>query len=211
MASLPSLLVFGPQTGFPSDKALLEARQELLTNPNLRALKEAVDDLPQFWQELVDHDSALPGDNKYLHHLKQWANDGGSLPFSRDSEDESTAPSHYALAVTVLLHITQYTRYLGQLGGQGSHRKLLESVSGGGGGIQGFCVGLLSALAVATSASESDIGASAAVALRLAVCIGAYVDQDRLGDEFVAVALRWADGLAQADVADIIRSIPDVR
>jgi hypothetical protein len=123
--------------------------------------------------------------------------------------ERATHQSHYALAVTVLLHITQYTRYLGQLG-KDSHSDVLDSVNGGG-GIQGFCVGLLSAPTVATSASELDIGASAAVALRLAVCIGAYVDHDALDDEILTVALRWGDGHVQTNVEDIIRSIPDVR
>ncbi|KAL2015753.1 hypothetical protein VTK56DRAFT_4881 [Thermocarpiscus australiensis] len=210
-ADLPSLLVFGSQTEFPPpEQALQDARHELIGNPQLSALKEAVDDLPRFWQELVDFDPSLrevPG-NKHLSHLKQWVNDGGSFPHR-----QSNAPSHYALAVTVLLQITQYTRYLGQLG-KDAHRIILDSVKTGG-GIQGFCVGFLSAAAVATPGSERDIGPSAAVALRLAVSIGAYVDQDGAyspaATEYVAVAVRWRDGNAEdkANAAAIIRSIPD--
>ena len=209
--SLPSLLVFGPQTELPPEKILQDTRQELISSPRLAALKEAVIDLPQFWQGLVDFDPSLrhvPG-GKYLGHLKQWVEDGGPFP-----HQQSNPPNHYALAVTVLLQITQYTRYLDQLG-KDSHRKVLNSVKAGG-GIQGFCAGFLSAVAVASSRSEADLGASAAIPLRLAVCIGAYVDQDGayapVVTEYMTVAIRWREGNAddEAEVAEIIRSIPDV-
>ena len=83
-------------------------------------------------------------------------------------------------------------------------------------GIQGFCVGFLSAVAVATSGSEADLGPSAAIAFRLAVCIGAYVDLDGacspVATKYTAVAVRWREGDAdsQAEGSRIIRSIPNV-
>lgn len=209
--SLPSLLVFGPQTEFPPEKVLQDFRQELISSPRLSALEEAVDDLPQFWQGLVDFDPSLrqvPGP-KYLGHLKQWVRDGGPFP-----HHQSKSPNHYALAVTVLLQITQYSRYLDQLA-KDSHRRVLNSVNAGG-GIQGFCVGFLSAVAVASSGSEVDLGACAAIALRLAVCIGAYVDQDGayapVATEYMAVAIRWREGNTddKAEVDEIIRSNPHV-
>lgn len=169
-----------------------------------------MDDLPQFWQGLVDFDPSLgkiPG-SEYLGHLKQWVKDGGPFP-----HHQSNPPNHYALAVTVLLQITQYTHYLDQLGND-SHRKILNSVLAGG--IQGFCVGFLTAVAVASSRSEVDLGPSAAIALRLAVGIGAYVDHDGafspVATEYMAVAIRWREGNAddKVEATKIIRSIPDV-
>ncbi|OCK75371.1 putative Phthiocerol synthesis polyketide synthase type I PpsA [Lepidopterella palustris CBS 459.81] len=144
MDSLPSLLVFGSQTEFPPENVLQDVHQELVSSPRLSALKEAVDDLPQFWKGLIEFDQSLsqvPG-AKYLRHLKH-------------------------------------------------------------------------AVAVASSGSEVDLGASAAIALRLAVCIGAYVDQDGAyspeATEYMAVAIRWREGNAddEAEVDRIIRSIPN--
>jgi len=209
--SLPSLLVFGPQTELPPDKILQDFRQELISSPWLSALREAVNDLPQFWQSLIDFDPGLrqvPGD-KFLGHLKQWVKDSGPFPHK-----QSNSPSHYVLAVTVLLQITQYTRYLDQLGND-SHGKVLKSVEAAG--IQGFCVGFLSAVAVASSENQFELGPSAAIALRLAVCIGAYVDQDGAyaptATEYMAVAIRWREENAddKAEVIKILRSIPNVR
>lgn len=207
--SFPSLLVFGPQTEILPEKVLQDTRQELISSPWLSALREAVDGLPQFWQILVDSDSSLrqvPGE-KYLGHLTQWVKNGGPFPY----QESSSPPNHFLLATTILFQITQYTQYLNALG-RDSHRKLLDSIEVGG--IQGFCVGFLSAIAVATSKSDVDLGASAAIALRLAVYIGAQVDQDGAyspsATEYTAIALRCGEGGSAADIiSKIIQFIPN--
>ncbi|KAK6079334.1 beta-ketoacyl synthase [Seiridium cupressi] len=206
--SLSSLLVFGHQTEFPPEKVLQDFRLELISSSRLSALRDAVNELPHFWQSLIEFDPSLrqvPGDG-YLSKLKQWIQGGGP-----SRHREINPPNHYALAFSVLLHVTQYSRYLDLLG-KDSHRKVLDSVKDGG--IQGFCVGFLSAVAVALSESEDDLGPSAAIALRLAVCIGAYVDRDGkyspAATEYSAIALRWREGNAddKTEVARIIESIP---
>ncbi|KAI0408576.1 BcPKS19, polyketide synthase [Xylaria palmicola] len=205
---LPSLLVFGPQNGFPSEEALEDLRQELISNPQLSALTKAVTELPQLWNALIDFDedlSELPGAD-YLSQLSQWVVEGGSLPHRQGSP-----PNLYALAVTVLLQISQYARYLRDFGA-GAHYQLLESVKIAG--IQGFCVGLISAIIVATSKTEADIGPAAAVGLRLAVCVGAYVDLDTLrlrgarGTSCVAVRWRDCDDCERNNVDMILKSYP---
>ncbi|KAF2230777.1 hypothetical protein EV356DRAFT_579785 [Viridothelium virens] len=207
--TLPSLLVFGPHTEFPVEKVFDDFCQRLNNTPRLAALRDAVHDLPQFWKRLVDFDpslSQIPG-AEYLGQVKQWLKDGGPL-----AHRHSKAPSHYGLAVTFLLHIIQYSRYLDQLG-KDSHSKILDSVKIGG--IHGHCVGFLSAVAVAICRSDADLGLSAAIGLRLAVCIGAYVDQDGayspVPKEYMAVAIRWR-GVNINDktaITRIVNSIPD--
>lgn len=208
--SLPSLLVFGPQMEFPPESSLQAARQDLIRSPQLAALRTAVHDLPEYWQDLVKFDPSLqdvPG-AEYLDRLKQWVEKGG--PFFHH---DGPIPNHYALTVTVLLQIIQYIRYLEHLG-EGSHAKVLQSVKAGG--IQGFCVGFLSALAVATSENEASLGASATTALRLAVAIGAYVDRDGAYSPatttYATVAVRWKDGNADgnSEIVKMIKSLPGV-
>lgn len=207
---LPSLLVFGPQTEFPPEASLQAARQELISNPYLADLRNSVSELFDYWRELVGFDPTLqqvPG-AEHLERLSQWVENGGPFP-----HHHGHIPNHYALTVTVILQIAQYIRFIEQLG-EGSHSKVLQSVTRGG--IQGFCVGFLSALAVATSESEADIGASAATALRLAVAIGAYVDSDGeyspTETRYATVAVRWRDGSAddKSEVVKIVESIPRV-
>lgn len=113
----------------------------------------------------------------------------------------------------VLVQITQYVAYLKQLGGENPHRRVLEAVAVGG--IQGFCGGFLSAIAVAISEREENIAAFAAISLRIAVCIGAYSDQDsRFADPpspTACLAIRWQkDDFNNQEVAKLIGSFPTV-
>lgn len=208
--TLPSLLVFGPQDENVSERVHQDLHRELNRSTRLSALRKAVDSLPRFWETLVDFDPSLrqvPGAN-YLGQLRQWLHSAGPIPHSQTS-----LPNHYALALSVLLQITQYTRYLDYLG-DGAHRNLQNSVKVGG--LQGFCVGILSAIAVAVSRDEADLGASAATALRLAVCIGAYVDLDgassSIATKYRAIALMWREGNTEdkAVVTAVINSTPNV-
>ena len=95
------------------------------------------------------------------------------------------------------------------------HDVVLEGLESGG--IQGFCVGFLSALAVFSSEKEADIGAVAAISLRLAVSIGAYVDQDGVfaepSNETACAIIRWrGENVSKRDeLTDLIRTYPDVR
>ena len=210
-SGLPSLIIFGPHTDFPVGESLEELRQELNSVPRLSALSHAVSDLPRFWNSLVDFDTELrqiPGVS-YLGQLGEWLRDGGCLP-----HNQSDAPNHYGLAVTILLQISQYSCFLNHLG-KDSHPRVLRSVESGG--IQGFCSGFLNAIAIASSETEVELGSAAAVALRLAVCIGAYVDLDGIysqkPEKYSCVVIRWkktsSDG--KAEVASMIESFPNVR
>lgn len=203
-------MVFGAQSELPSDEALEDLRQELITNTRLSALREAVADLPRFWGSLVRSDpilDQLPG-AEYLGLLSQWVREGGVFPGRQDN-----LPNHYIMPLTVLLQMSQYARYLSNFG-EGAHEQVLTGVQTGG--IQGFCVGFLSAAAVATSRTEADLGSAAAVGLRLAVCVGAYADVDgvfdRHGHRTVCVAIRWEEGKEEqeAEVAAIMRAFSGV-
>ncbi|KAI5917195.1 hypothetical protein F4810DRAFT_718129 [Camillea tinctor] len=82
------------------------------------------------------------------------------------------------LPITNIIQIIQYLNYLGY-SKMTDHASILRSV-GAGGGIQGFCAGLLSAIAVASGTSEEEVAELAATSVKLAFCIGAYVDLDQL-------------------------------
>ena len=211
-AIIPSLLVFGPLTEFPSQDTLAEVRQELIKNPRLSDFQSAVKNLPKFWQTLTDSDSSLccvPG-AEYLGDLCGWIVDGGPFPHHLGK-----IPNLYALPVTVIVQITQYFRYLSWLGVENAHGLVLEGVQSGG--IQGFCAGFLSAIAVSSSKTETEIGAVAAISLHLAVSIGAYVDQDgsfaEPPNETACAVIRWrGDNVSKKDeLNDLIRTYPDVR
>ena len=211
-ATIPSLLVFGPQTEYPSQDVLTRLRQELVQDPQLSSFHNAIKNLPRFWKTLTESDPTLncvPG-ARYLEDLRRWVVDGGLFPHHLGK-----VLNVYALPVTVILQITQYFRCLSCLGVDDAHGVVLEGLKSGG--IQGFGVGFLSALAVSSSKKEADIGALAAISLRLSVSIGAYVDQDGVfaepPNETACAAIRWrGDNVSKRDeLTDLIRSYPDVR
>ncbi|KAH7136177.1 beta-ketoacyl synthase domain-containing protein [Dendryphion nanum] len=209
-AQLPSLLVFGPQTELPSPAVLEDLRKELSQNPSLSTLRSAVHSLPQFWQTLITFDPELRGvpGEKYLSGFREWVAEGGAFP-----HHSTGTPNVFALPVTVVLQITQYVSYINSLGVEDPHRHVLDAIRDGG--VQGFCVGLLGAIALAVSHTEADIATVAGACVRLAVTIGAYVDQDgRYGDvsdPTACVALRWRDDdtSGKDDVVALVRTFQD--
>ena len=208
-AVFPSLLVFGSQTNSPSPEVLAELRQVLIENSKLAGLRKAVNDLPKFWESLTEFDPSLsnvPG-AKYLNDLQRWIQDGIS-PYHPE-----IVPNVYALPVTVVLQITLYVRYLSRLEVNDPHHLVLERLKAGG--IQGFCVGFLSAIAVACSENVEGIAAIGAVCLRLAVCVGAYVDQDGYfaepPNQTACLAVRWKpESFEEHDLVNLVQSYPDV-
>jgi hypothetical protein len=89
-----------------------------------------------------------------------------------------------------------------------SYREILDTVKTRG-GIQGFCTGLLTALAVASSPDEETLVEVACQFVRLAACIGAYIDLDP-GFTCLGVKCRpehnGVDGLK-----DALQEFPEVR
>lgn len=199
------LIVFGPQTSCPSKGFLAEIRTYILSEPRLVTFLEALKDLPSLWDRLVDHDDtlkALPG-RETLACLGNWIQHG-ELP------DEVIAESNlFGMPLTIVIHIVQYFHYLD---GNISHNQLMEDVSTAG--VQGFCLGLLSAVAVGCARQEGEVDTQASVALRLAVCIGAYIDLHRVYtvDSFdsVSLAVRWRSVTSHNSLLEVLQTYPDV-
>lgn len=173
----PSTLVFGSQAGLPSRGILQKTRDDLRSRPCLAPLRDAIRDLHCFWQSLIKSDSNLDlvHENQFLRNLGLWI-EGVDGEF--DTSSESTDMP--AFVFTFILHIVQYVRYLTSLTVQRDdvQHRTLQGLQGGG-GVQGFCVGFLSAVAISASAKQDEIALNAAHCLRLAVCIAAHVDKER--------------------------------
>ncbi|KIA75420.1 polyketide synthase [Aspergillus ustus] len=86
---------------------------------------------------------------------------------------------------------------------------------------QGLCIGTLSAAVMISSSTRTELGQNAAAALRLAMCIGAYVDSQRAvaisgsnssldsGSEFVCFIARWGVESSREDVETILGRYPE--
>ena len=202
----PSILAFGSQTTWPSSTYLSYLRNRLILEPRLRSFLAAIKELPVLWRELTDHDpdlAAVSGQAS-LDDLVEWLNRG------EFKSTKGTPPNVLTTPFTVILHITQYFHYLGLL--QSHHPEVLKNLKAGG--VQGFCTGMLSAIAVACSENEEDVNRLGAVALRLALCIGAYVDLDAVSasakNETASIAVRWRSGDGHDIVLETLKHYPDV-
>ncbi|KAF2205457.1 BcPKS18, polyketide synthase [Delitschia confertaspora ATCC 74209] len=201
--SSPSLFVFGPQTPWPNADYLLQLRALLLLEPRLRGLVSAIKGLPSLFEDLVHHDPRLRSiaGVETLEKLASWI-DEGSFELTT-----SIPPNILSMPFTVIIHLSQWIHYL-ENNPQGlKHVQLLQNAKLGG--AQGFCIGLLSALAIAYSQKEEDLGILGAVALRLATCVGAYIDLDRTECDTTTLAVRCTSAEGQRQVADTVKLFPN--
>ncbi|RAK98984.1 uncharacterized protein BO80DRAFT_411067 [Aspergillus ibericus CBS 121593] len=198
----PSMLVFGPQSSTLSPECLSQLRTVLgpQSTPRLQPLRAAVESLSTVWPVLAASDrslATLPG-HEYIQQLRGLLSADLDTTVVRVSE----LPSTVVTPLTVLLHLTQYLLYVesGSTHGVTSHAQVLDRVRQQG-GVQGFCTGLLSAVAVAGSRDEHEFIRWASTALRLAIAIGACVDADAQGhsQEASCIVVKWSteEGKAQ--------------
>ncbi|KZL87534.1 polyketide synthase [Colletotrichum incanum] len=202
--SFPSLLVFGPQAQLSPDD-LVELRSLLVSNVWLSRLLTAAQELPNFWFRLVRFDPELarvPGES-CLRGLAQWLAHAGSFPY-RPSE----LPVTLAFPLNFLFQMTQYSCLIQSMNEDNTQRAILGRLEDGG--VQGFCVGFLCAITVASSWSENELVEIAIRTLRLAVCIGAYVDKDAICSQPACISVRGrhTQAVSQKKAAEILQKFP---
>nr|ALQ32926.1 putative polyketide synthase [Fusarium redolens] len=212
----PSLLVCGSVISDPDHAYLSRIRSSIIHNPHLADLRDAVIELPELWPLLVEREHSLERVSAapVLQNLVEWIEcDNPLLPLAvRTSRNVQLA------VLTVLSHISEYMIYLSShdmseedgRGNLDAHTSVLEGVRDGG--IQGLCVGLLSAIALACSPTNTDVAKHGAVAVRLALCVGALVDLDEieLSEPTVCICTRWPQGEGDGDGREeVLRAVLD--
>ncbi|CAF3478673.1 unnamed protein product [Fusarium graminearum] len=193
----PSLLICGSVISDPDHAYLSRIRSSIIHNPHLAELQDAVIELPELWSLLVEREKSLQRVDaaRVLRNLVEWIKCGNSsLPL-----EGRTSRNTQLAVLTVLAHFSEYMIYLSshdmnEKDGRGNldpHTSVLEGVRDGG--IQGLCVGLLSAIALACSPAITDVAKYGAVAVRLALCVGALVDLDEteLSEPTACIFARW--------------------
>lgn len=205
LGDMPSMLVCGTQTTIPPVDYLNRLRLHLRSNPEFSDIFEAVVELPELWPLLLEANPSLsqvPG-RALLEDLSRW------LVQESDLTIPDTLPNTQLAPLTVLIQILEYLIYLRKLGSTNGHARVLQAAQQGG--IQGLCIGLLTATALACSPETKDIPKNAAIAIRIAACIGAVVDLDRSGlQKFVSFSCRWPSNLTKDDICDLLGGHPEV-
>ncbi|KAI9714707.1 MAG: Type I Iterative PKS [Chrysothrix sp. TS-e1954] len=188
MSQLPSLVVFGSLSTFSSIKDLAELRHSISQDEDLHPIKEAISGLQEVWAK-------LSADNEAFNNLDGLAvtNDLASWALDEKQLSHNTLKSNMArLPLTILSHICDYLVFLRR--SHTEHSVLLDNVARVG-GVQGFCVGLLSAIAIAGSSSKEEVCLHGAAVVRLAFAIGVHIELDSLqSGRTSCLAVRWKGG-----------------
>lgn len=207
--SLPSLIAFGALAPLPASDRLDQLRNALQHQKCLKPIVKIFQELPLLWRALSNQDPSLNSiaGEAAADHLAQWINGAGVAQIVEDKGNVTRMP------LTTIAQIADYISYLRQCDEPLGHQSVMKSVAAGG-GIQGFCIGLLSALAVASGKTEDDVGRFAADSVRLAFCVGAFVDLDRHrngGDcKASTLAVRWKSPTMLEDIQHLLSRHPDV-
>lgn len=207
--ALPSMIAFGALAPSPASDRLDQLRNALLHCNSLKPVRKVIQELPLLWKALSDQDPSLHtiAGEAAAHHLAQWIIGASTAQIVDDKRNVTRMP------LTTIIQIAQYVSYLRQCDEPLGHESITKSVAVGG-GIQGFCVGLLSALAVASGKDEDDVGNFAAMSVRLAFCVGAYVDLDHHCNDSsskpLTLVVRWKAPTTLEDVQCLLSRHPDV-
>ncbi|RDH27595.1 hypothetical protein BDQ94DRAFT_175511 [Aspergillus welwitschiae] len=203
----PALVIFGPQISWPSNSSAERIRRDLVQDPSLAPFADAIRKIPELWASLVEIEPRLreTQGRRNLEQLRDWV-EIGSLP-RRDSPDE-ILPNGFATPFTVIAQSIEYWRCFPRGGLQWLHSR-----SEAGPALEGMCTGFLTAIAAATSKDSTEFFAMAAIAVRLAACIGTFVDlngntSDGTG-EARALVVRWSSPIQESCLLRILEEQPN--
>lgn len=204
----PALVIFGPQISWPSNSSAERIRRDLVQEPSLAPFADAIRKIPELWASLVEIEPRLreTQGRRNLEQLRDWV-EIGSLP-RRDSPDE-ILPNGFATPFTVIAQSIEYWRCFPRGGLQWLHSR-----SEAGPALEGMCTGFLTAIAAATSKDSTEFFTMAAIAVRLAACIGTFVDlngntSDGTG-EARALVVRWSSPIQESCLLRILEEQPNV-
>lgn len=206
-----AVLLFGPQALSFDQDSFNELRSILLSTPCHRWILDTVAELPDCWDTLskeFPRIQAVPG-AKLLGKLSD------SLDTCTLTQADFPLPNILLTPLVVITHLTQYSRYLELVQPDAEERHDLNACFKQHTETLGFCTGLLSAIAVSSSATQAQFQNYGAVAVRLAMLIGAFVDaQDRSADLYgdsMSFSVTWNSIESRAEMTRILDRFSEVR
>ncbi|KAL4769117.1 hypothetical protein BDW60DRAFT_210354 [Aspergillus nidulans var. acristatus] len=192
-----TLLAFGPQSLSFDKRALIKLRGDISSSKYRQWIQDTIAGLPGFWTALSE---ALPELRELLPPQERLQDLDRLLNHSIDDNEEGLSISNMILTpLVVLTHLTEYERYLAT----NQHANDRTTATG-------FCTGLLSTFAIASSRSDQGIAKYGAVALRLAMLVGALVDAEERRQELqgngrsVSYSIAWTSEQQQKRLQEIL-------
>ena len=187
-----TILLFGPQILSPDAQLLHDLRSSI--HDDQRVAQQAwaftvLAELPEFWDRCIsqlERLRSIPG-RRLLQDLQRWLTRG---PEPKEETAIAAMPNTILTPLVVLTQLSQVWSYLDVE--YGSIKFGLEVLIEQKTRTLGFCTGLLSAYAVSSASNEVEFARNCAVAVRLAMLIGAVVDEfDMKNGRATSLATVW--------------------
>jgi hypothetical protein len=202
----PSSIVFGSQGSVPDPTYLTFISAFLRHDENANSLIDTINSLPEWWDAVSESHTVLQRVPGYvlLERLRRWLVQG------LHEEFEEPVPNTLLAPLTVVSHVVEYLSYLRSR--LAKHADVLQAARTGG--YQGLCIGQLAAIACSNAANEIELIEQAAVAIRLAVLIGAITDLDGCFAEppkdWACIVAREKSSASSDDLNSVLNHHPEV-
>ncbi|TVY48604.1 Citrinin polyketide synthase [Lachnellula occidentalis] len=202
-------LLFGPQDPDINEAYTKKLRSTLLETPSLEWILEATMGLIQHWQSIsqtLPELLASPG-QKHLEALNEWLR-RGKFP-----QELFPLPNIIVTPLVVITHLVQYLGFLKEVHPELAASDSLQAALKLPTETVGLCTGMLSSAAVASSENLAQLEKHGAVAIRMAMAIGASVDaadvDTDLKGKWQSVAVGWKSVDARKELAKILKGFPE--
>ncbi|KAE8141612.1 hypothetical protein BDV38DRAFT_278966 [Aspergillus pseudotamarii] len=215
--------IFGPHIGTFTKQSMDKHVRPISQGPHREWILEAIAGLPDYWEALTEKmpevGAAISG-HKQLGDLDSWFRQGQT-----DMSPDSQLPNIIITPLVVLIQLTQYWQYLeltqDTSAGGDLHANLVcqqqkQSQNVNKFETLGFCGGMLGAIAVASAHNRQGLEKYGAVAVRLAMLLGALADARNVWDSnrgkgpATSFAVAWISPKQGEDVRRIIEALsPD--
>ncbi|KAG9513438.1 polyketide synthase, partial [Aureobasidium melanogenum] len=198
------ILLFGPQALSFDSESLATLRDALLDSKEFHWALDTLSELPSLWDTLIVKFPKLQhvAGKELLDSLQECFENG------RSDQVPSQLPNILLTPLVVLTQLFQYSQYLrlsfttsaDDLHAIPDHRNV-ETM--------GFCTGILSAMAASSSSDRERFQIYGAVALRLAMLIGALVDAQDASDPLHGRSKSFATGWSSESMAEEMMKVID--
>lgn len=203
-------LLFGPQDPDINEAYTKKLRSALLETSSLEWVLDATTSLSQHWQSIsktLPDLLASPG-QKHLEALNEWLR-RGKFP-----KELFPLPNIIVTPLVVITHLVQYLAFLKEVHPELAPGDRLQAALKLPTETVGLCTGMLSSAAVASSENLAQLEKHGAVAIRMAMAIGASVDAGDVGSDlkgkWQSVAVGWTSPDARNELARILKGFPEV-
>ena len=206
-----TVLLFGPQALSFDEHSFRRLRSSVSRSPNRHWIIDTVKALPHCWDVISKAFPKLmkvPG-SELLRELDEWFRNGTMRrPLT------SHLPNIVLSPLVVMTQLIQYTDYV-ELASAESKSDYQDPFAWPQCNTEtvGFCTGILSATVVSCSKNQTDFADLGAVAVRLALLVGALVDaQDMHGGQGKSISLAtvWKSNDAALQLPGILQHFPEV-